>query len=105
MTPSLISPQVIAAARFNDNGTLRVANPTSQADGWLARYSIPVGTTLPSPPDAPATGDNCILSVQPDGSIQARQADKAGGWERCTHANGLATFAGSGNTFVFPCEP
>ena len=100
-----MTTQVIAATRFTAQNTVTISNPVSYAagDGWLSRYGVADGTKL-ADNGTGATGPNCVLSIGPDGSFQARPAGTAGGWETCKCGGGLAEFSGTGNCFTLPCQ-
>ena len=111
----MFAKQVIAANRFTAQNTVTVNNPVqtkydptpsgsgvknSGADGWTG---LPDGTVLPDNGSG-ARGPNCVVSIGPDGSLQARPQGTAGGWETCSRSGGIAQWTGTGCTFIFPCE-
>lgn len=73
------APQLLSRSMFKAQAdgrvTVRISNPL------VANYLglPPKGTVLPG-----EQGDDVVLSIQPDGSIQARQGHANGGYEKAT---------------------
>jgi len=88
--------RLLAGAQFNKTAeaskfTVTISNPLKYAYVGMP----PVGTVLGPVDDKGQpkyTGDDCVISVQPDGSIQVRAKGSAGAWEVCTKQNGLAVW-------------
>lgn len=96
--------QIIAANRLNKQPdgsyTITVNNPLTVQDGYLG---LTVGFVLPAS-GTNANGPNCVLSIAPDGSPQARPQGTAGPWETAVVSGGIAVFSGTGQAFVFGCQ-